>query len=88
MSQTIGNIRVKTGSLPVANVTTGAVKIAVNSVNPTRVQSIQYLPGKTVAGSQDVIIGSPLTSRSVLTYDETTEKFIVQDVPQINGGTF
>jgi hypothetical protein len=68
--------------------TIGTVSVKVNSTPSIKVQSIQYLPGKTIAGSQDLIIGSPLTSRSVLTYDETTEKFIVQDVPQINGGTF
>ena len=68
--------------------TINTVRVRVNSSPAVRVQSIQYLPGRSIADSQDIEFGSPLTPRSVLTYDETTEKFIVQDVPQINGGTF
>lgn len=91
MSQTIGNIRVKTNSLPVANVNTGGVKIAVNSGNPTRVQSIQYIPTQaafSISEASDLEISNNLTGRGVLTYNENTQEFIVQDLPRLNGGTF
>jgi hypothetical protein len=93
MSQTIGNIRVKTNSLPVANVNTGGVKIAVNSGNPTRVQSIQYIPAASqgsfsISDATDIEISNNLTGRGVLTYNENTQEFIVQDLPRLNGGTF
>jgi hypothetical protein len=93
MSQTIGNIRVKTNSLPVANVNTGGVKIAVNSGNPTRVQSIQYISAASqgsfsISDATDIEISNNLTGRGVLTYNENTQEFIVQDLPRLNGGTF
>lgn len=91
MSQTIGTIRVKTSSLPIVNTTVGAVRIAVNSGNPSRVQSINYLssPGDfNVAGAVDVLIMNTANNNSVLTYDNTINKFVVQNVPRLNGGTF
>lgn len=91
MSQTIAAVRVKTSSLPTANVSTGAVKVAVNSGNPQRVQSINYLtaPGDfNVAQAGDVLFDNTTNNSSVLTYDNTTNKFVVQNVPRINGGTF
>ena len=91
MTQTIGAIRVKTSSLPTANVTTGAVRIAVNSGNAQRVQSINYLPVLSdyfVGQAADVIIMNSANNNSVLTYDNTTQKFVVQNVPRLNGGTF
>lgn len=91
MSQTIGSIRVKTSSLPVANVTTGAVRIAVNGNNPQRVQSINYLttPGDfSVAQAADVLFDNTANNNSILTYDNTIQKFVVQNAPRLNGGTF
>jgi hypothetical protein len=91
MSQTIGTIRVKTSSQPIANVSTGAVKISVNGNNPQRVRSIQYLSNPAdfrIVNAQDVQIDNTVNNSSVLTYDATTEKFVVQNVPRLNGGTF
>lgn len=91
MTQTIGSIRVRTNSLPIANVTTGAVRIAVNQNNPQRVQAINYLaaPGNyTVRDAGDVIFKNSANNCSILTYDNTIEKFVVQNAPNINGGTF
>lgn len=91
MSQTIGSIKVKTSSLPVVNVTTGAVRIAVNSNNPERVRSIQYLSNPAdfrIATAQDVEIQNTANNSSVLTYDSTSQKFLVQNVPRLNGGIF
>jgi len=68
--------------------TINTVKVRVNSSPAVRVQSIQYLPGKSIAESSDIIFGDTLTNRSILTYNPTTEKFVVQDAPQINGGIF
>lgn len=91
MTQTIGSIRVKTSSLPIANVTTGAVKISVNPGNPQRVQSIQYLSNPSnfsIVQAQDYQFENSANNNSVLTYDSTTQKFVVQNVPRLNGGTF
>lgn len=91
MTQTIGSIRVKTNSLPIANVTTGAVRIAVNQNNPQRVQSINYLPvpiDYTVSQAGDVVFQNTANNNSVLTYDNVTQKFVVQNAPRLNGGTF
>lgn len=91
MPQSIGSVRVKTSSLPIANVTTGAVRIAVNGNNPQRVQSINYLPTAgdfTVAGAGDVQFDNTANNNSILTYDNTTNKFVVQNAPRLNGGTF
>lgn len=91
MTQSIGSIRVKTSSLPTANVSTGAVRIAVNPNNPQRVQSINYLsaPGDFyIAQAADLEIGNTANNNSILTYDNTTQKFVVQNAPRLNGGTF
>ena len=91
MSQTIGAIRVKTSSLPIANVATGAVRIAVNPSNPQRVQSIQYLAAQaeyTVMAAGDVVFENSAGNSSILTYDNTIDKFVVQNAPRLNGGTF
>lgn len=91
MSQSIGSIRVKTSSFPIANVATGAVRISVNAGNATRVQSIQYLPtaaAYSIAGASDIEILNTANNESVLTYDSNTNKFVVQNVPRLNGGTF
>ena len=68
--------------------TINTVIVRVNSSPAVKVQSIQYLPGKSIAESTDLIFGDTLTNRSILTYNPITEKFVVQDAPQINGGTF
>lgn len=91
MTQSIGSVRVKTSSLPIANVTTGAVRIAVNPGNAQRVQSIQYLPvssSYTVKAAGDVIFENSSNNASILTYDSTIDKFVVQNAPRLNGGTF
>jgi hypothetical protein len=91
MSQSIGSIRVKTSSLPIANVSTGAVRIAVNQNNPQRVQSINYLANASdfrVADASDVQFDNTANNNSILTYDNVTQKFVVQNAPRLNGGTF
>lgn len=91
MSQTIGSVKVKTSSLPVVNVSTGAVRIAVNSNNPEKVRSIQYLSNPAdfrIATAEDVTIQNTANNSSVLTYDSISQKFLVQNVPRLNGGIF
>lgn len=91
MTQTIGTIRVKTSSTPVANATVGAVKVATNPGNAQRVQSIQYLPARsdfTIAGAGDLLLLNTENNISVMTYDDTIQKFVIQNVVRINGGTF
>lgn len=91
MTQAIGSIRVKTSSLPIANVSTGAVRIAVNQNNPQRVQSINYLSSPSdfsVANASDVRFDNTANNNSILTYDNITNKFVVQNAPRLNGGTF
>lgn len=91
MSQTISKIRVLTSPFPTANVSTGAVKVSVNPGNAQRVQSINYLPNATdvvLADAVDVEILNSANNLSVLTYDSTIQKFVVQNIPRLNGGTF
>ena len=89
MTQTIGSIRVKTSSSPITNVSTGAVRIAINSGNAQRVQSINYLSNPSdvkVADATDVTFENTVNNNAVLTYDNITQKFVVQNVPRLNGG--
>ena len=68
-----------------------AVRVAVNPGNAQRVQSIQYLPGTTtytIANATDVQFDNSANNNSILTYDNTTNKFVVQNAPRLNGGTF
>lgn len=91
MTQTIGSIRVKTSSSPITNVSTGAVRIAINSGNAQRVQSINYLSNPSdvkVADATDVTFENTANNNAVLTYDNITQKFVVQNVPRLNGGSF
>jgi hypothetical protein len=91
MTQTIGSIRVKTSSLPTINATVGGVRIATNSNSPKRVQSINYLTTPSdivISQASDVLFLNTENNSSVLTYDDVTEKFVVQNVPRLNGGTF
>ena len=74
-----------------ATQTIGTVNVRVNTSPVAKVQSIQYLPtaaNYTVAGAGDVQIDNTVNNSSVLTYDNTTQKFVVQNVPRLNGGTF
>jgi hypothetical protein len=71
--------------------TINTVRVRVNSGTATRVQSIQYAPNTSdfsVKNATDVEISDNLTGRGVLTYNQTTQEFVVQDVPRLNGGTF
>ena len=82
MTQTVSRVLVSTPS---------SVKVRVNNGAATRVQSIQYAPNTgdfSVGGATDVEISDNLTGRGVLTYNQTTQEFVVQDVPRLNGGTF
>ena len=91
MSQTISKIRVLTSPFPTANVSTGTVKVSVNPGNAQKVQSIIYLPNPTdvvLADAVDVEILNSANNLSVLTYDSTIQKFVVQNIPRLNGGTF
>jgi hypothetical protein len=91
MSQTISKIRVLTSPFAEANVTTGAVKVSVNPGNTQRVKSFNYLSNPAdvvIANAVDVEILNAANNNSVLTYDSTIQKFVVQNVPRINGGTF
>jgi alpha-D-ribose 1-methylphosphonate 5-triphosphate synthase subunit PhnL len=74
-----------------ATQTIGTVNVRVNSSPSVRVQSINYLPAPgefVVREASDVVIMNSANNNSVLTYDNTTQKFVVQNVPRLNGGTF
>lgn len=71
--------------------TINTVRVRVDNGATTRVQSIQYLPKTTdfeIKDASDVEISNNLSGRGVLTYDQTTDKFVVQDVPRLDGGTY
>jgi hypothetical protein len=90
-TQTLGKIRVVTSSQPIANAQLNAVRVAVNPGNSQRVQSITYVPAPgdyTISGATDVQFDNTANNSSILTYDNTTHKFVVQNAPRLNGGTF
>lgn len=70
--------------------TTQAINVRVNTAPASRVQNIQYVPATsfTVSNATDVQFLNAANNLSVLTYDDTTDKFVVQNVPRLNGGTF
>lgn len=70
--------------------TTQAINVRVNTAPATRVQNIQYAPATSfsVINASDVQFLNAANNLSVLTYDDTTDKFVVQNVPRLNGGTF
>lgn len=70
--------------------TTRTVNVRVNTLPSTRVKNIQYLPGSSfdVKDAGDVEFLNTENNMSVLTYDDTVDKFVVQNVPRLNGGTF
>ena len=70
--------------------TTQAINVRVNTAPASRVNNIQYLPATsfTVINASDVQFLNAANNLSVLTYDDTTDKFVVQNVPRLNGGTF
>jgi hypothetical protein len=76
--------------------TIGSIKVRVNTAPTVRVRSIQYSPGAgggqagdfSIANAADVIFENTENNLSVLTYDDNINKFVVQNVPRLNGGTF
>jgi hypothetical protein len=91
MSQVISKIKVLTSAFPSPNVSMGGVKVSVNPGNTQRVKSFNYLATPSdvvIADAVDVEILNTVNNSSVLTYDSTTQKFVVQNIPRINGGTF
>ena len=74
-----------------ATQTIGTVNVRVNTSPVARVQSLQYAGTAQVriANAVDVEFGNVSeNNNSVLTYDNTTQKFVVQNIPRVNGGTF
>jgi seryl-tRNA(Sec) selenium transferase len=70
--------------------TTQAINVRVNTAPSKRVNNIQYIPAASfsVSRATDVEILNTENNLSVLTYDDTVDKFVVQNVPRLNGGTF
>lgn len=70
--------------------TTRTVNVRVNTAPSVRVRNIQYSPSQTlfVSDAADVIFENTENNLSVLTYDDNIDKFVVQNVPRLNGGTF
>ena len=78
----------------VSKVTVGTartVNVRVNTNPATRVRTIQYSASGVpfnVSDAADVIFQNTENNLSVLTYDDNIDKFVVQNVPRLNGGTF
>jgi len=78
----------------VSKVTVGTartVNVRVNTNPATRVRTIQYSAAGasfSVSDATDVIFQNTENNLSVLTYDDNINKFVVQNVPRLNGGTF
>ena len=70
--------------------TTQAINVRVNTAPSKRVNNIQYIPATSFSlkEAEDYQFENSENNISVLTYDATTDKFVVQNVPRLNGGTF
>lgn len=75
--------------------TIGTIKVRVNTAPTARVRTIQYSPGQAgqagefaIANATDIVFENTVNNLSVLTYDDNIDKFVVQNVPRLNGGTF
>jgi hypothetical protein len=68
----------------------GSIKVRVNTSPTVKVRNIQYSPSQTLflSNAADVIFENTENNLSVLTYDDNINKFVVQNVPRLNGGTF
>jgi hypothetical protein len=68
----------------------GSIKVRVNTSPTVKVRNIQYSPSQTlfISNAADVIFENTENNLSVLTYDDNIDKFVVQNVPRLNGGTF
>jgi hypothetical protein len=68
----------------------GSIKVRVNTSPTVKVRNIQYSPSQTLflSNAADVIFENTENNLSVLTYDDQLDKFVVQNVPRLNGGTF
>jgi hypothetical protein len=68
----------------------GSIKVRVNTSPTVKVRNIQYSPSQTLflSNAADVIFENTENNLSVLTYDDNIDKFVVQNVPRLNGGTF
>lgn len=77
-----------------------AIKVTVNSVPKNRISintkqndTVRAVgiapisPETTVAGLKDVDMSDANTNET-LVYDESTNKFVVKELPIVNGGTF
>lgn len=73
-----------------ATQTIGTVSVRVNTSPSVKVQSIQYSPSQpfSIKDATDYVFGNSENNSSILTYDDTTQKFVVQNAPRLNGGTF
>lgn len=75
-----------------------AVKVTVNSVSPNRVsinnQQRTTIRTVGIAAQESKLVdlrdvdATSLDNNETLVYDEATEKFVVRQLPNINGGTF
>ena len=71
--------------------TTRTVNVRVNTSPASKVRTIGYSPSSSnfaVSNATDVIFENTENNLSVLTYDDNIDKFVVQNVPRLNGGTF
>ena len=75
-----------------------AVKVTVNSVSPNRVSinnqqrtTIRSVglanPESKLENLSDVDASDP-DNNEILVYDETSNKYVIKTLPNINGGTF
>lgn len=73
-----------------ATQTIGTINVRVNTSPVARVRTIQYAPSTpfSLKEAEDYQFENSENNISVLTYDATTDKFVVQNVPRLNGGTF
>lgn len=72
-------------------------RISINTTQRTQVKSVNVVGATTTGSSGPVttqlsqlqdVDASDVDNNETLVYDETSEKFVVKELPIINGGTF
>lgn len=66
------------------------IRVSINNPNRTEVRTVGIMPKKTSLRVKDLkdVDATHLVNNETLVYDEASDKFIVEDLPVINGGTF
>ena len=71
--------------------TTPKNRISINNQQRTEIRTVGVIPEITLVNSLRVLIdvnATSLANNNTLVYDSASDKFVVKDLPGLNGGSF